>query len=107
LREIKRKEAELAERLGQYANLGLDAGGAAGPRPTTQQPRTQQSQNKAPPRSQVFNEDYNIENPRIESEGEGEEDLDAYGEEIMRQMHERQKMGSGPLAAGMYQGEGE
>jgi len=51
LREIKRKEAELAERLGQYANLGIDAGEAAGPRPTTQQPRTQQSQNKAPPRS--------------------------------------------------------
>jgi len=40
-----------------------------------------------------------MENPRIESEGE---DLDAYGEELMRQMREKQTRGGGPLGAGMY-----
>ena len=58
-----------------------------------------QAQARRPPRGQQFEEDYNIENPRIESEGE---DLDAYGEELMRQMREKQKQGGGPLGAGMY-----
>ena len=65
-------------------------------------PKQPVPQNRAAPtRGQVFDEDYNVENPRIESEGE---DLDAYGEEIMRQMREKQKMGGGPLGAGMYMG---
>lgn len=99
LREIQKKEAELAERLSQYQNIGADIGAAAGRGAPTQGARqAPQAQARPPPRTQQFDEDYNIENPRIESEGE---DLDEYGEELMRQMREKQKRGGGPLGAGM------
>lgn len=100
LREIQKKEAELAERLSQYSNIGMDMGAGAGRgAPTQAAKKAPQAQARPPPRGQTFDEDYNMENPRIESEGE---DLDAYGEELMRQMREKQTRGGGPLGAGMY-----
>lgn len=100
LREIQKKEAELAARLGQYADMGIDVGAGVGRGAATQgAKRAPQPQARPPARGQTFDEDYEMENPRIETEGD---ELDAYGEEIMRQMRAKQQMSGGPLGAGMY-----